>query len=37
MPGNDSIALDNEIVEIIDRLLVDGIIKEEDYKTFTIM
>ena len=31
--GNDSIALDNEIVEIIDKLLVDGVITEEGYKT----
>ena len=31
--GNDSIDLDNEIVEIIDKLLVDGVIHEEDYKT----
>ncbi len=28
---NESTALDNEIVEIIDRLLKDGVITEEDY------
>ena len=31
--GNDSIALVNEIVEIINKLLVDRVIREEDYKT----
>ena len=31
--GNDSISLNNEIVEIIDKLLVDGVITEEGYKT----
>ncbi len=30
--GNESTALDNEIVEIIDRLLKDGLITEEDYR-----
>ena len=33
LAGNDSIALVNEIVEIIDKLLMDGVITEEGYKT----